>query len=143
MKSKPCSLCGSPYHTQTFCRMKPHKPLKRSDIKRSQKPLAVESPKSRTKRIRTYKKWMATNPPDSTGHWECYLQISSLCPRMLTRDMLTLEHVMPKVKAPELKYEIANIRPSCAFCNKMKGSRTLDELVKLWPHLVKYLGRER
>ena len=86
--------------------------------------------------------WYKVNPPNEDGKWECYLQISSLCPRYLSKSLLTLEHVQPKVKAPELKYDISNIRPSCSWCNKMKGSRTIEKLAKIWPHLAIYIDQK-
>lgn len=42
--------------------------------------------------------------------------------------MLTLEHVYPKVKFPEFKYNYKVLKPACAFCNKLKGSNTPEQL---------------
>ena len=104
--------------------------------------LKPESDKAKTKRIATYKRWIKANPPDENGRWECYLQISSMCPKSLSRNLLSLEHVKPRSKNPELKYKIENIKPSCLSCNEMKGSRTIEELSKIWPHLLKYMDKE-
>jgi hypothetical protein len=40
--SKPCKLCKSTFHTQTFCPDKPKKPLQRTAIKRVVKPMVVK-----------------------------------------------------------------------------------------------------
>lgn len=136
--SKPCSFCNATGHTAFTCRKKPNKPLRAART-----PMRLESVKAKTKRRITYKKWLEVNPPDTDGYWTCYLQISTLCLGRVNQSTLTLEHVQPKVKAPELKYDITNIRASCSFCNKLKGSRTLSQLVKIWPHLVKYLAYNR
>ena|ERR1019366_3790055 len=133
-KAVICTFCGKFGHYQTFCRSKPNKAIKQAST-----PIRKESVKSRGRRIETANKWFKKNPPDEDGHWICYLQISSLCPVKLDRGMLSLEHVEPKVKRPDLKYNTDNIRPSCSFCNKMKGSRTLEQLARIWPHLIKYL----
>ncbi len=132
--SKPCKWCKSTEHTQFLCRQKPRTP-----IKRSSKPIAQESKKARAKRRKAAAIWFEQNPPDENGEWTCYLQISYGCFKQLTRNTLSLEHVKPKVKAPELKYEPSNIRPSCPPCNKLKGSQTLEVLVRRYPHLIKYI----
>lgn len=119
-----CSYCSELGHTKFNCFKKPKKSLK------------LESKKSRQKRGTTTGKWFGANPPDDNGYWHCYLQISSLCPKRLTRQLLTLEHVYPKVKYPELKYSIDNLKPSCSFCNKLKGSNTVDTLAKSFVNIA-------
>lgn len=115
-----------------------HKPKKM--LNRSTRPIKTESDSARRKRIATYKKWIIANPGDENETWTCYLQISVLCPKTLTRPQLTLEHVKSKVRHPDLRYDPDNIRASCSFCNKLKGSRELEELARIWPHLIKYLS---
>lgn len=132
--NKNCSICNNPYHSQTFCSQKPRKP-----IKTARRPIAQESIKSKNKRLETARKWLKQNPPDENGYWTCYLQISDMCPKQLTKELLVREHVIPKVKAPHLKYDIDNIRPACTWCNRLKDSRTLEDLAKIWPHLLQYL----
>lgn len=83
--------------------------------------------------------WYKTNKPDNDGFYTCYLQISSMCPIRLSKQSMTKEHVMPKVKAPELKFEPSNIRPACKWCNKLKGSRTLEQLAQAFPQVQKYI----
>lgn len=140
MKINPCKLCGSQWHTAFKCRLKVRAKMHMNvPLKRSSKVLRPESKKSMAKRKSTYKKWVKANPPNEYDTWTCYLQISSLCPKILRKEYLTLEHIIPKVKAPELKYDISNIKPACSFCNKQKGSQTLDKLARIFPHLKQYI----
>ena len=140
MKPKSCSKCGSDSHTSFMCRHWGGKGGKDPvDKFKLYKPLRNESKKSHSKRMSTRRVWFENNPPDENGRWECYLQISGLCPRKLTKELLTMEHVEPRSKAPEKKYRVENIKPSCSFCNRSKGSRSLEQLARLWPHLEKYL----
>lgn len=127
LRSKPCKVCNSKYHTPGY--HKPKKPLKHT-------PLKLESDKTRAKRRGMAAKWFRKNPPGMDGYWYCYLQISSLCPYRLNRSIVTLEHVYPKVKRPDLKFEIKNIKPGCSFCNKLKGSNTPEQLAKSFPHIA-------
>lgn len=136
--TKPCKICGSLYHSQTFCPRK-----NRAIPRKARKPIARESAKTRAKRQQTATAWFKLNPPDATEHWTCYLQISSMCPKRLTRSMVYLEHVRPRSRHPELKFNVKNIRPACYWCNELKGSRELEELVKIWPHLVIHLKGNR
>lgn len=137
-KPKPCKICGKLGHYAYQCRLNlnPRKP-----IKRSRKPIRSESAKNYIARVKTYHEWMKLNPPDNTGHWDCYLQISQLCLKRVTVETLTLEHVIPRSKRPDLKFDVTNIRPSCSFCNKLKSSQTLEQLARNWPHLNIYLSK--
>lgn len=100
------------------------------------KPLAKESPKTRRLRRYTANDWFRLNPPDENGEWECWLQISTLCPKQVIRETITLEHVYPKVRYPELKFAVENIKPSCSFCNKMKSSKTPEDLARAFHHIA-------
>lgn len=129
MKKKiHCKICGSDQHWQTFCPRR-----KRPRIK-------PESDKARTKRMITNRIWRKNNPPDADGYYTCYLQISSMCTKRMTPRSVTREHVQPKVKAPHLKYNPDNLRPACSWCNKLKGSKTLEQLIgEGYTHLERYL----
>lgn len=83
--------------------------------------------------------WFEKNPPDKKGEWECYLQIHPYCPVKVNRDLLRLEHVKSRARHPELRYDVDNIKPSEDWCNGMKGSLDLEDLVKDHPHLAIYL----
>lgn len=145
MKPKSsCTRCGSKYHTAFLCRTwggKGKAGKDPVDKLKMYKPLRNESKKSHSKRMSTRRVWFENNPPDENGNYICYLQISSMCPKTLSKQLLTLEHVQPKTKAPELKYDTSNIRPACTWCNRSKASRSLEQLAKIWPHLQVYLDK--
>lgn len=123
-KNNPiCKSCGKYGHFAMQCYNRRHKSL------------APESKNTKKKRLATRRAWFKDNPADENGNWECYLQISSQCPVKLTYLTITLEHVQAKVRAPQLKYDPTNIRPSCSYCNKLKGSRSLEELAKIFPQV--------
>lgn len=83
--------------------------------------------------------WIKNNPPNLNGNWICYLQISTLCLQRLDKQTLTLEHIVPKGRGEEYRYNENNIKPACAPCNGLKGSQTLESLAKTYPHLRKYI----
>lgn len=124
MKLPKCKNCGQIGHYKTFC------------FKTKQKVPKRFSEKYATSNSAMRKRWFELNPPNHNGKWICYLQISKDCPELLTSESLTLEHIMPKVKAPELKFNHENIAPSCQFCNTIKASRTLESLATEYPRLA-------
>ena len=125
---KKCSYCGKSNHTAFNCYQK------RKDNKTPQ--MRQESESHKHKRTITATYWFQDNPPDKDGHWLCYLQISPFCPRILNRDTITLEHVYPKAKYPELQFMPENLKPSCEFCNKLKWHNTIYKLVPFYPNLA-------
>lgn len=40
------------------------------------------------------------------------------------------------MNAPEFKYEVRDIKSSCTFCNKMKGSKTPETLAKYFVNIA-------
>lgn len=127
MKAKHCKICGSGWHYQTFCPFKKKKAIK------------PESDKYKERKRLTNVKWRKANPPDENGYWYCYLRISDRCPYRLTEETVRREHVIPRVKAPELTFDENNIRPACSYCNGLKGSRTIEQLSEDFPYLKSYL----
>lgn len=132
MKPKPCGfvksdgdVCGSLYHSAWH-----HKP---------RTALRQRSKKTEQKDIDFKIAWFAANPPDQNGEWECYLQIASDCLIVVDFSTLRREHVKSRARHPELKYELSNVRTACDQCNELKGSLDLEDLVKVFPHLQKYL----
>lgn len=115
MKNKYCDGCGVT-HSTIMCFNKPRRAIKK------------EADKTRDKRTEVSRLWFELNPPDSRGVWYCYLRISPQCHIKLTRSTIRLEHVKSKVRYPELKYEVTNLKEACDPCNKMKGSRDLEEI---------------
>jgi 5-methylcytosine-specific restriction endonuclease McrA len=72
--------------------------------------------------------WIKKNPPNHQGYWICYLQIHPNCPKWLTLDMLTLDHVVARSRDGTKRFKQDNLKPACHWCNEMKGSRKLDEV---------------
>lgn len=76
-----------------------------------------------------YGKWRETrgqfiqdNPPDQYGFWYCALRVSDMCLGRMDIDQLTVDHIIPRSRAPELRHEPSNLQPACVYCNKEKGS---------------------
>lgn len=124
-----CENCNIT-HSSIMCFNKPRKA-----IKPSQKPIAPESKEYKKKRKATRKAWLELNPPNIYGEWTCYLQISTKCPIVLTNLTLRLEHIKSKVRYPELRFDVTNIDASCEYCNSVKGSWDIEELIERFPHL--------
>lgn len=127
MNQPICKHCGKTDHYSLMCFNRPRKLIK------------PKSDKYYQQEMDTKWAWFKLNPPDHNGYWDCYLCISENCPYRINRDTLVLEHVKPKVRYPKLRFVVSNIKPSCRFCNKIKGSRELEELVLQYPHLRRYL----
>ena len=114
-----CTICQSPYHYQSFCPYKKRKAINKVG-------------KKAKKNIETSKKWR-NNLQDKT--FTCYLQISPMCPKILTKKTTTPEHRIPKSKGQQYAHDLNNIGHACIFCNSLKGSRSLESLAKEYPHL--------
>lgn len=126
---KQCKFCrkDSPDHFPYGCRLNPKviarqkAGMKRSPIKkigkRTQEWLDARS------------QWILDNPPPIEGiYWLCYLQVHPWCPVRLTRDILTLDHVVPRSRDQSRRLDFDNLRPACEYCNSLKGSRTLEQM---------------
>lgn len=119
---RPCKWCDSIEHTQFYC------PRKR------RKPIAV---RKRPKQIGKYGKqwiitretWFRKNPPEyMDAYYKCYLNISDKCPGYMPPERTTLDHIKSRSRHPELRYTMSNLAPSCYPCNRMKGSKDLEDL---------------
>jgi hypothetical protein len=111
---------------------KPRKPIAvRTPLKRPTKPIRREAVKTRQKRIDTTAACYAANPPDPNGHWHCYISKHPLCPKILTRKTIVLEHNLSKVRRKDLRYDITNIFAACGYDNAAKGSLSAEEYMAL------------
>ena len=61
--------------------------------------------------------WLKRHPQD---WFFCYL-----CGQTVHRGNVTLDHVIPRSGAPELRYADSNIKPAHYLCNSQKGSKRL------------------
>jgi len=119
MKTPHCTLCDAEGHYKTFCTYR---------TKNGYKPHT--NGKYARKWLRTRKKWINTNPPNHEGYYECYL-----CHKFITLDEMTLDHIIPRSHAPELRFEFSNLAPCCGPCNTKKGSQhNSDDAVRLGSH---------
>ena len=127
---KPCSVCGSKWHSKGY--HNPRKPLvAKTPLKPATKPMRKEAVKTRQKRKATESEWFAANPPDEHGHWRCYISKHPQCPVLLTRETINLEHDLSKARRKDLQFDISNIFPSCSYDNKAKGSLSAKEYMAL------------
>lgn len=147
-KLPKCTYCLEDTHTAFKCQKKAQdklgtygnarvassfggkrKAMKASPIERktaltqSRKPMKQMSAKYDKLWRATRKEWYETNLPDVHGYWQCYLQISPECSITVDRSTINLEHVLSKVRHPELRFVVSNLRPACHPCNKLKGSK--------------------
>lgn len=72
--------------------------------------------------LQTRRQWFKENPPNFEGFYICYL-----CGIWMEDRETTLDHVIPRSRAPHLRYDFDNIRPCCWKCNSEKGSKVLTE----------------
>ena len=122
-KDKPlCKICKSAWHYQTFCPSKPKKP-----VRATQKPLKrtpiKKMGKHATKWQTTRRQWLKANKAE---WYECYL-----CKTMVSHRAMQLDHVESRARRPDLRYEPSNLKPVHSWCNKNKGSLSVDEYRKL------------
>jgi 5-methylcytosine-specific restriction endonuclease McrA len=131
---KPCRFCGLTGHFPYECRLNPKKIIKRNaPIRRSNKPLKRSPLKKVGKQTKqwliTRATWIRRNPPPIEGrYWECYLRIHPWCPVRIDIEHLTLDHVVARTRDPSKRFNQANLRPACGYCNDMKGSQSLEQV---------------
>lgn len=125
---KPCKFCHDPKpkHFPYQCPINPKVALKR---KQGLKRTPLKKVGKQTKQwFVTRATWIRKNPPDANGYWYCYLNIHPWCPRRLTIETLTLDHVVPRSKDHSIKFTLSNLKPACTYCNNQKGSKRLDQV---------------
>ena len=66
---------------------------------------------------RTRQKWKDKNKPDENGYYIC-----AICKQKVHISKLSLDHIISKSLYPELEFDITNLQPTHAFCNKEKGT---------------------
>lgn len=65
--------------------------------------------------------WQDQNPPNHEGYYQC-----ALCPYMVHKKALTLDHILTRSSHPELKYTFSNLQPAHYACNYKRGSMTME-----------------
>lgn len=106
-----CKICNKKAYSEYCMQHKPRKPLPlpKKPIKKRGK-VANEWDKARAK-------WFRENPYDN---FICYI-----CGKYMTRQETTLDHVIPRSRAPHLRYAQENLQTCCWSCNNSKGSMVL------------------
>lgn len=73
--------------------------------------------------------WIKRNPPSHNGYYKCYY-----CQLPVHIDEVQVDHKQSRTRHPELRYELSNLVPTCAFDNIQKGSMGVEEyLSKYYP----------
>lgn len=77
---------------------------------------------------KNYDKWqkvrsdfLAANPPNHEGYYTCYL-----CRQWIPAEEITVDHVVPRSRAPNLRYDFSNFAFCCGSCNAAKGSKVVN-----------------
>ena len=114
---KACKSCGAIGHSAFNCPKRPRKPMR--------------AKKRLDKMGKVGKKWLEVRNHwfklHNTSTYMCYL-----CGRLMPREETTLDHKLSRGRHPELRYDLNNLAPCCAACNKAKGSLSATEyLAKL------------
>jgi 5-methylcytosine-specific restriction endonuclease McrA len=77
-------------------------------------------------------KWVKENPPNHAGFYQCHY-----CGLNIPKDEMQLDHKIPRSRAPELRFELSNLTPSCGACNLTKGSVDHDNYKHDCPDNIK------
>jgi 5-methylcytosine-specific restriction endonuclease McrA len=119
-----CKTCDKKCYGEYCFQHKPRKPLKRTPIK--------NNPSKRTRQDKRFREIYLDTHANEYGYYECYLKTTEMCPKVLTREQATIEHVIPKgsVKGRNLRFNEDNIRIACFPCNGDKGSQSLENYLK-------------
>jgi 5-methylcytosine-specific restriction endonuclease McrA len=125
-KKVVCTFCDKEGHTSIQCFLKKRTPLN------------LIAKKTNKRRKLKREEWFRKNPPVD-GRWTCYLNISPYCPEKVTYKYLEIEHVYPRSSFPSMKWKTLNMKPSCTWCNSLKGSRSIESLAREYPHIRKMI----
>ncbi len=109
LKTNPCKQCGSVWHTAWQCPLLPRKAMNKTGSVQKKTAQAVAN-------------WKKTQKPNHQGYYQCYI-----CGRWIP--YLEAEHVKSKVRHPELRTDMDNLRPVCDPCNEKKGSKPVDNTI--------------
>lgn len=113
MSLKHCILCDTIGHTKFYC------PDRSTLLKnRTRTKNMTKWGKYTSKWNHTKKRWRKLNPPNHEGYYECYI-----CKVWVLSSDIEVDHIVPRSRAPELRYEMSNLAPCCHSCNFKKGSK--------------------
>jgi 5-methylcytosine-specific restriction endonuclease McrA len=118
---KPCNYCSSLNHSSSFCWQAPKKQIKVNRPMPRPTKRIPKTGKVSDQWVKTKHAWIKDNlkPGERVA---CHY-----CGKQLTIFSVTLDHKIPRSRAPELRYEAGNLVPACYECNTLKGSVAHDE----------------
>jgi hypothetical protein len=64
--------------------------------------------------------WLIKYKPDENDNYIC-----ALCDLPVNKRDVTLDHIIPRSRAPHLRYAQENLQPAHYWCNVAKGSKVL------------------
>lgn len=117
-----CTICGKRAYSEYCVQHKPRKPVKvNNPLPLPTKPINRNGA-TKKKWLSTRSAWLKANQPDYKGCYTCHY-----CGKSVDYTIITLDHLIPRSRAPELRYELSNLVPCCSSCNRLKGSVAHDE----------------
>lgn len=118
VNKKHCVFCDEMGHTQFYCPVKPRDILKNKG-------------KYTKKWTYTRARWLLDHPPDDNGFYYCIVCGKPLVKHRIFEhanyEIVTLDHIISRSRAPELRYDSDNLVPMCLEHNHDKGSLDLKE----------------
>ena len=87
--------------------------------------------------LKVRKQWIKLHPPEYGGYWYCVVGGGALTDDTSNLDygakLLTIDHDIPRSRAPHLVFEFDNLKPMCAYHNQDKGSKSLRQYLASKP----------
>lgn len=71
--------------------------------------------------IKTRKAYLDAHPPNFEGYYVCYL-----CGIWVLEKEITVDHIIPRSRAPHLRHVWSNLALCCGSCNNAKGSKVVN-----------------
>lgn len=71
---------------------------------------------------KTRAKWFKANPANHQGYYAC-----NYCWVWVPAREVTLDHIISRSNAPQLRHDLSNLTPACAKCNADKGSLNSEQ----------------
>ena len=106
-------------------------PLWKPPKREKKPPKPLQAKKVLNAKGKTFKAWGAfrrkylkLHPPDHAGMYDCAI-MSARCLGRVSKEEITLDHIIPRSRRPDLRFDPENIQLSCLPCNSEKGSKTI------------------